>query len=81
MSKKVNNSYIAYPDRGAGNDPEALGLAFHHQGPTFINAYHQAATDMVNWDWGQYGSNDLPRPKRSAFSKCFVGFIMESTYL
>ena len=26
------------PDWGADNDPEALGLAFHHQGPTFINA-------------------------------------------
>ena len=23
----------------AGNDPEAFGLALHHQGPTFINAY------------------------------------------
>ena len=29
---------IACPDRGAGNDPEVLGLGFH-QGPTFINAY------------------------------------------
>ena len=27
---------IACPDQGAGNDPEALGLAFYHQGPTFI---------------------------------------------
>ena len=27
---------IACPDQGAGTDPEALGLAFHHQGPTFI---------------------------------------------
>ena len=27
---------IAYPDQGAGTDPEAFGLAFHHQGPTFI---------------------------------------------
>ena len=24
---------VVFPDRGAGNDPEALGLAFH-QGPT-----------------------------------------------
>ena len=24
---------------GAGNDPEALGIAFHHQGSTFINVY------------------------------------------
>ena len=21
------------PDRGAGKDPEAMGLPFHHQGP------------------------------------------------
>ena len=27
---------IACPDEGVGTDPEALGLAFHHQGPTFI---------------------------------------------
>ena len=27
---------IACPDQGAGTDPEALGLAFHHQGLTFI---------------------------------------------
>ena len=26
---------IACPDQGTGNDPEALGLAFLHQGPTF----------------------------------------------
>ena len=37
-------------DRGAGNDPEALGIAFHHQGPTFINAYYQAATSLVDQD-------------------------------
>ena len=23
---------VAYPDRGAGNDPKHLGLAFHRQG-------------------------------------------------
>ena len=27
-------------------DPEALGLALHHHGPTFINAHQQTAT---NW--------------------------------
>ena len=39
---------VAFPDRGAGNDPQALGLAFHHQGPTFINLYCQAATNLVD---------------------------------
>ena len=28
------------PDRGAGNDPESLGLAFHYQG----NAMHSNIT-------------------------------------
>ena len=49
-AKKQNPTtlVVALPDRGAGNDPEALGLAFHHQGPTFINAYCQAATNLVS---------------------------------
>ena len=29
----------AYTGWGAGNVPEPLGIAFHHVGPTFINAY------------------------------------------
>ena len=29
---------VACPDPGAGNDPEALGLALY-QDPTFVNAY------------------------------------------
>ena len=55
---------VASRDRGAGNDPEALGLALHYHGPTFIDTYCQAATNLVDWDWGQYGGNDLPRPRR-----------------
>ena len=27
---------VAYPDRGVGNDPKPLGLAFHHQGSTLL---------------------------------------------
>ena len=27
------------PERGTGNNPELLWVAFHHLGPTFINAY------------------------------------------
>ena len=33
---------VACPDRGTGNYPEALELAFYHQGCTFINTYRQA---------------------------------------
>ena len=40
---------VAYPDRGAGNDPGALGF---HQSPTFISAYFQTATNLVDRDWG-----------------------------
>ena len=42
---------IACPDWSAGNDPDALGLAFHHQGLTFINAYCQTAINLFNQDW------------------------------
>ena len=34
--QKTTIIVLAYPDRSAGNDPEALGLAFHH-GLTFNN--------------------------------------------
>ena len=33
---------IACPDQGKGTNPDALGLALHHQGRTFSNAYCQA---------------------------------------
>ena len=29
---------------------EALGLALHHHGPTLINTYCQAATNLVDGD-------------------------------
>ena len=29
---------VAWSDRGAGNDLELLGLAFHHKGSTFITS-------------------------------------------
>ena len=32
----MNIIFVARPDRGAGNDPETLRLAFH-QGPTVID--------------------------------------------
>ena len=31
---KITIIVVAYPDRGAGNDPKSLVLAFHHQGST-----------------------------------------------
>ena len=34
--------------RGAGIDPETLVLALPHQGPTFIDAYYQASTYLVD---------------------------------
>ena len=58
---------VAYPDRGAGNDPEpffffffflGVGVVFLNQGSTFLQ-------------WAIYESNDLPRPRRSALSECF----------
>ena len=39
----------ACPDRDVDNGPEAWGLPFITiKGPTFINAYCQAATNLVN---------------------------------
>ena len=38
MSTKHQKIVVACPDR----DTEALGLAFYHQGCTFINTYRQA---------------------------------------
>ena len=32
----MNIIVVPCPDRGAGNDPEGLGLAFHQQGPKFM---------------------------------------------
>ena len=43
-----NTIIVAWPDHVARNDPKALELAFHHQGFTFINAYCQAATNLVD---------------------------------
>ena len=69
MSKKNTIIVLAYPDRGAGNDPEHFffswgggggggGESFHNQGSTFLQ-------------WAIDDSNDLSRPRRSALSECF----------
>ena len=53
MSKKNTVIAVAYPARGAGNDPWGVGLGvgggvvFHNQGSTFLQ-------------WAIYESNDLP---------------------
>ena len=52
-------------------DPGALGLALLHRGLTFINAYYQAATNLVERDWRQYRGNNLPRSRSSALSEYF----------
>ena len=57
---------VAYPDRGEGNDPEPFFFFFFFRGVGSlftIKAQHFYS--------GQYESNDLPRPRRSALSECF----------
>ena len=53
MSKHLEKKVEAYFDWGEDNDPEALGLAFHYQNPTFIDTYCQAATNLIDWDYRQ----------------------------
>ena len=48
MSKKTT-IVVACPERGVGDAAEALELVFH-QGPTFVNVYCQAATNLVDQD-------------------------------
>ena len=49
MSKTLKK-IETYFDWGNGNEPDAVGLAFHYQNPTFISAYWQAATNLVDQD-------------------------------
>ena len=69
--QKNSIAVVTRPDRGVGNDPEPLGLSLHQQGPTFNNAYCQFDTKLSEI-WGQYGRNDLPCPRTSAFFECFI---------
>ena len=58
---------MAYPDRGAGNDLKLFFFFFFlrgvgvGEGEGGLNIFYS----------GQYGSNDLPRPRRSVLSECF----------
>ena len=45
----------AYPDQGVGSDPEPLGLPYHHQGLTFINAYIKLLQTWFNETEGKMG--------------------------
>ena len=56
---------VAYSDRGAGNDPKLfLGVGVGGGVESFT-------TKAQHFYSGQHGSNDLPRPRRSALSECF----------
>ena len=39
-------------DQGEGTDPEALDLSFHHQGHSFLSAYCQVVTNLVDGNSG-----------------------------
>ena len=49
MDEKLNNSCSMTWSKVIIN-LEALGLAFHNQGPTYISTYCQAVTKLVDCD-------------------------------
>ena len=59
---------VANPDRGAGNDPKLFFFFFFFLGGGGGESFTTKAQHFYS---GQYGSNDLPRPRRSALSECF----------
>ena len=70
MSKKNTIIVVAYPDCGASNDSKLFFFFFFFfrgvggWGKSFT-------TTSQHFYSGQYGNNDLPRPRRSALSDCF----------
>ena len=66
---KTSKIVVACPDQYEGTDQEGLGLAFHHQGPTFINTNCQAAASLVDQDRGGeiicFGQGNLRSPSAS----------------
>ena len=56
---------VAYPDRGAGNDPEL----FFFRGVGSLSQPRLNIFTVGNMEYME--SNDLPRPRRSALSECF----------
>ena len=71
---------VAYPDRGAGNNPEPFFFFFFFfffkfflegvgvGGGGGVVFHNQGSTFL---QWAIYESNDPPRPRRSALSECF----------
>ena len=79
---------VACPDQCEGTDSEALGLAFHHQGPTFIKVYCQAATKLIDQDRGgvimlclDQGSMGCPCALSIFTSRPFSKFFFSSSFL
>ena len=59
---------VAYPDRGAGNDPKlSFSYFFRGGGGGGDGSFTTKAQHFYS---GQYLSNDLPQPRRSALSEC-----------
>ena len=66
---------VAYPNRGAGNDPKLFFFFFGGGGGGWgggLGWGGQSFTSKAQHFYsGQYGSNDPPWPRRSALSECF----------
>ena len=62
-AKKNTIIVVAYPGCGAGNDPK-LFFGGVGGGESFT-------TKAQHFYSKQYGTNDLPRPRRSVLSECF----------
>ena len=56
---------VPYPDRGAGNDPKPF-FFFEGSGGWGGGGGEYFTTEAQHFYSGQYGSNDLLRPRRSA---------------
>ena len=61
---------VAYPDRDAGNDPKLFFFFFFFLGGG--GGGRSFITKAQHFYNGQYGSNDLPRPRRSALSEVLL---------
>ena len=60
---------VAYTDRGAGNDPKTFFFFFGGGGES--RGEESFAHKAQHCYGAQYGSNDLPRPRRSTLSDFF----------
>ena len=67
---------VTYPDHGAGNDPTLFlrvgaGGVGRDGGDGGLGVGIVFTTKAQYFYNGQYGSNDLPQPRRSALLECF----------